>query len=80
MSDDVLNQVLLTQAAVDAWQNVAINAGMACLALGIAPATLPDEKAEALPDGRLRIHITTPDGELSVELFIPAEQWSWMHA
>jgi len=84
VAKDVLNQVLIPQYFKYIWER----AGREALAdpkhplqrLKKTPGGIPHEQAEALPDGRLRIHITLPDGTVLVERFLPPGQWRWLHS
>jgi len=68
-----LDSVLLTPAAVEAWHQAARTAAQ-LLPAGI---DIPDEDAEVLRSGELRVHVTHPDLGCLIELVIPATDWAW---
>lgn len=72
---DILDRVSLTPAAVAAWQAFARRVA-AALPAGLDPADIPDEQAEPLPTGELRVWVDVP-GVGTVEMRLPASEWAW---
>jgi hypothetical protein len=69
-----LDRVLLSRDAYAAWMRVATDAAPALS--GLNPDDLPDETAEPLPDGTLRISVALPSGA-AIVIVVPADQWAW---
>lgn len=67
-----LDRVLLSCDAVESWQRVIESVR---LPVGTDPDSIPDEVAERMPDGSLRISCDLPTG--TVEIFVPPDQWRW---
>lgn len=73
---DTLDRVLLTPDVVRAWEQHA-RAAMAMMP-PLTPeqvAALPDEQAQAQPDGSLLICVDTPHGAVSMR--VEPGQWAW---
>lgn len=73
---DTLDRVLLTPAAVRAWERHAKAA--AALLPPLTPeqvAALPDEQAQAQEDGRLLVWVDTPHGPVS--MLVEPGDWAW---
>jgi hypothetical protein len=71
-----LNEVMLTPAVYDAWLGMVRQLGPALLALGVDPATIPDEHGEVGDNGNLTIVAEIPKlGRVSME--VPREHWQW---
>lgn len=68
-----IDRVMLSREAIAAWHRVAKAA--APLLRGIAD--VPDEDAEPLADGTLRIHVTHPVRGVLAEMLVPATEWAW---
>ena len=72
-----LDNVLLSPAAVAAWQQVAAKMAMVLKELGDTKAAeIPNEDCEELPDGSLRIFVRLPNG-IEASLTVPPDDWAW---
>ena len=67
--ENFIDDILLSERAVTQW--------LATAAGGIAAEDIPDESAELLPDGRLRIFCQMADGRLLAETIVDASDWKW---
>lgn len=67
-----LDRVLLSPRAYQAWMDLV---GATDLA-GVDPESVPDETAQPLPDGKLRIEAALP-GRAPIRLDVPADEWRW---
>lgn len=72
---DTLDRVLLTQTAYQRWMETARNA-VATLKTPLNGNAIPDERARALPDGRLRIWVNLPNGQ-TIKLDLAPGEWAW---
>jgi len=74
---DILDQVLITPQARDAWEQVCAAAAQAARAAGALGGYPPpaDETAEVAMDGCLVIRGQL--GPLAVELRVPPDHWAW---
>lgn len=72
---DTLDRVLLTQAAYQRWMETA-RAAVATLKTPLDGNAIPDERASALPDGRLRIWVDMPNGQ-TIKLDLAPHEWAW---
>ncbi len=74
MGKDVLDWVLLSPNAVNQWnklcQEIVRDKEIS------DPYQIPDEKAEVMDDGRLRIYCELP-GYGEVEMFVEKREWGW---
>lgn len=66
-----LDRVLLSRAAYDAWMRVAAETQIPD---GIDPDEIPDEQAQEMPDGSLRIFVSLPGRD--VELIVAPGDWA----
>jgi len=71
----LLDRILLSTSAYHAWRRTAESVDPAILAR-IDPEDIPDEQAEKMPDGRLRIYVEYQHRILA-EMFIPPDEWRW---
>lgn len=79
MAKDVLAQVLISPAVYNTWMKKAQETVLQLMQKQkLNPSSIPDEEAEALEDGQLRLHVTLADGTVLAELYVPAEHWRWM--
>ncbi|MBK5965751.1 hypothetical protein CCR95_17105 [Thiocystis minor] len=70
--ENFIDDILLSERAAYQW--------LATAAGGIAAEDIPDESAELLPDGRLRIFCQMADGRLLAETIVEASDWKWSGA
>jgi hypothetical protein len=71
-----LDDVLLTEAAVAAYEEFALRVAQVLAATYGASLQIPDEQCEEMESGSLRIFVTLPNGtESSME--IPKGDWAW---
>jgi hypothetical protein len=68
-----LSLVLLSPAAVAAWQETAKRAALVAAALEIPASSIPIEQAGILRNGSLKIYIVIDNVEVS--MIVPPEQW-----
>jgi len=71
---NTLDSILLSPRAVRLWQQTAT---AATIPPGITPSEIPDEDADVLPDGTLRIFVALSDGQRIAQVDIPAPDWAW---
>lgn len=71
---NLLDSIVLSPAAVLRWQQTA---SAASIPPAVHPSEIPDEDAEVLPDGSLRIFVELRDGERIAQADIPAPDWAW---
>ena len=69
-----LDDVLLSPAAVVAWQEMA--ARIASALQGVRPSDIPDEQARINDNGTLTIYVKIP-GKADISLDVPADQWAY---
>lgn len=70
-SKDVLDRVDLTPAAVSAWHQM-VQRVVALPLKVVDPREIPDEQAEVMEDGSLRLFVRG-----LVSMTIPPEHWRW---
>jgi hypothetical protein len=70
--ENFIDDILLSARAAYQWLAL-----VAPVADGIAAEAIPDESAEFLPDGRLRIFCQMADGRLLAETIVEASDWKW---
>lgn len=71
-----LENLLLSENAVNEWYMYAAAEAVRLAREGIDPSSIPDEEAEILPDGSLRIFVKISfDKELS--MVVPPGEWAW---
>lgn len=73
--ENFIDDILLSARAAYQW--LATAALVAPATGGIAAEDIPDESAEFLPDGRLRIFCQMADGRLLAETIVEASDWKW---
>ena len=69
-----LDDVLLSPAAVAAWQEMAVR--IASALQGVQPSDIPDEKACINDNGTLTIYVKIP-GNADISLDVPTDQWAY---
>jgi hypothetical protein len=72
---DTLDHVLLTPTAYQRWIQT-IQQTLQATKTPINPDHIPNERAKALPDGRLKIWVDLPTGR-TLKLLLPASDWAW---
>ncbi len=73
---DVIDRVLLTPRAVEAWREACWRCALAARAAGVlGDEPPPDETAEVKEDGSLSIRGRM--GKLTFEVRVPPEDWGW---
>ena len=75
MPRNLLDSVLLSHRAVERWHHTA---NAAAIPPGVQPSDIPDEDAEILPSGELRIFVALSDGRRIAECDVPASDWTWL--
>lgn len=70
-----LDKILLSERAVVEWQKVAYAKALKLARMGVDPRTIPDEEAEILQDGSLRIYVELPTGE-TADMIVPPQEWA----
>ncbi len=75
---DVLHAVVLTPRAAAAWTRAAHDAVRSGRMGVVSVEEIPDEQAEVLSSGCLRIFVEHSVAGVLCELVLPASEWSWM--
>ena len=75
---ELLDSVVLTPTVVAAWGEVCQATAALGQSRGIEASSIPDEQAEVLPSGELRIFVGHPAHGVLCELIIPVGEWSWL--
>lgn len=70
-----LDNLLLSPAVYRSWSSIATREAERLRAMGVDRASIPDERARALPDGSLTIFVRLPDGS-EVSMRVPPEHWA----
>jgi len=70
-----LDEVNISPAAYEAWQEIVERIDEILPSLEIAPSDIPNEKTRIENDGSLTIFVTLPIGEVSLR--VPPHQWTY---
>jgi hypothetical protein len=69
-----LDRIVITEAALTAWHRIAMQMARTLAQDGYSLDDIPDEDAEVLVDGRLRIFVP---GIAGATLIIAPTEWAW---
>jgi hypothetical protein len=73
---NLLDNILLSTRVYLEWMDRVGSAADALRSCGLSPEDIPDETAEVMPDGSLRIFVPLP-GRPPLELLVPSGEWAW---